>query len=79
MAMRLKQPFACRYFADGLPVDGINPADFDEYELDGRQALMSQANLTIGIDLDCNLAVEPFILQTLINNWPGNCNRVHGR
>ncbi len=32
---------------------------------------MSQANLTIGIDLDCNLAVEPFILQTLINNWPG--------
>ncbi len=40
---------------------------------------MSQANLTIGIDLDCNLAVEPFILQNVDQQLARNCNRVHGR
>lgn len=33
-----KQPFSCRYFADGLPVDGINPADLDDYDLDEEAA-----------------------------------------
>lgn len=29
-----EQPFACRYFGEGLPSDGIEPKEFDEYDLE---------------------------------------------
>jgi hypothetical protein len=29
-----EQPFSCRYFGDGLPAEGIEPNEFDEYDLE---------------------------------------------
>lgn len=33
-----KQPFCCRYFAEQLPEDGIDPRELDEYDLDEEAA-----------------------------------------
>ena len=32
------RPFPCRYFGDGLPAEGIEPSEFDDYELDEEEA-----------------------------------------
>lgn len=29
-----KRPFDCRYFGDGLPTEGIEPSEIDEYDLE---------------------------------------------
>ena len=31
-------PFPCRYFGNGLPIEGIEPKEFDEYELEEEVA-----------------------------------------
>ena len=30
----VERPFPCRYVGDGLPADGIEPSDIDQYEVD---------------------------------------------
>lgn len=34
----VERPFPCRYFGNGLPIDGIEPNSFDEFELDEEVA-----------------------------------------
>ncbi len=38
------RPFACRYFGDGLPAEGIEPGELDEYELDEETARWTRAS-----------------------------------